>query len=154
MLVLHPADKHASAKGANKTCFKGLSLLHRVGLVLDFLVTLNERSGRRRREARPGLAKMYRVPQDWPWRPVVGAPLEECERTSRIPATATVRQDWWCESSIYCVGTGKSMDKVIREGAVRVGLDLAMRAIQVHAVDAAGRVLANRTLPRSRFIEW
>ena len=31
------------------------------------------------------------------------------------------------------------MDKVIREGAVRVGVDLAKRVIQVHAVDAAGR---------------
>ena len=40
------------------------------------------------------------------------------------------------------------MDKVIREGAVRVGVDLAKRVIQVHAVDAAGRVLTSRALPR------
>ena len=46
------------------------------------------------------------------------------------------------------------MDKVIREGAVRVGVDLAKRVIQVHAVDGAGRVLSARALPRDRFIEW
>jgi len=46
------------------------------------------------------------------------------------------------------------VDKVIREGAVRVGVDLAKRVIQVHAVDAVGRVLSARTLVRDRFIEW
>jgi transposase len=46
------------------------------------------------------------------------------------------------------------MDKVIREGAVRVGVDLAKRVIQVHAVDAAGRVLSNKPLARAKFIEW
>ena len=39
------------------------------------------------------------------------------------------------------------MDKVIREGAARVGVDLAKRVIQVHAVDAAGRLLTNRGGP-------
>jgi len=46
------------------------------------------------------------------------------------------------------------VDKVIREGAVRVGVDLAKRVIQVHAVDGAGRVLSARALARDRFIEW
>ena len=46
------------------------------------------------------------------------------------------------------------MDKVIREGAVRVGVDLAKRVIQVHAVDAVGHVLTSRALPRARFIDW
>ena len=46
------------------------------------------------------------------------------------------------------------MDKVSREGAVRVGVDLAKRVIQVHAVDGAGRVLSARALARDRFIEW
>lgn len=46
------------------------------------------------------------------------------------------------------------MDKVIREGAVRVGADLAKHVIQVHAVDAGGRVLASRALQRARFTEW
>jgi len=35
-----------------------------------------ELRGRRRRDARPGLARMYRVPPDRAWRPAVGAPLE------------------------------------------------------------------------------
>jgi len=46
------------------------------------------------------------------------------------------------------------VDKVIREGAVRVGVDLAKRVIQVHAVYAAGHVLISRALARARFIEW
>lgn len=46
------------------------------------------------------------------------------------------------------------MDKVIREGAVRVGVDLAKHVIQVHGVDAAGRVLASKPLARAKFIEW
>ena len=35
-----------------------------------------ELSGRRRQDARPGLAKMYCVPPDRAWWPAVGAPLE------------------------------------------------------------------------------
>ena len=46
------------------------------------------------------------------------------------------------------------MDKVIREEAVRVGVDLAKRVIQVHAVDAHGRVLTSRALARGKFIDW
>lgn len=36
----------------------------------------------------------------------------------------------------------------------RVGVDLAKNLIQVHAVDAAGKVVTNRQLPRNKFIEW
>ena len=46
------------------------------------------------------------------------------------------------------------MDKVIREGAVRVGVDLAKRVIQVHAVDRAERVITSRALVRDKFTEW
>ena len=35
-----------------------------------------ELSGRQQQDARPGLAKMYRVPPDRAWWPAVGAPLE------------------------------------------------------------------------------
>ena len=35
-----------------------------------------ELGGRQRWDARPGLAKMYRVPPDRAWWPAVGAPLE------------------------------------------------------------------------------
>jgi transposase len=41
-----------------------------------------------------------------------------------------------------------------RGQAVRVGVDLAKRVIQVHAVDSAGRVLASRALTRDKFIAW
>lgn len=37
---------------------------------------------------------------------------------------------------------------------MRVGVDLAKRVIQVHAVDDAGRVLTSRALRREQFIEW
>ena len=41
-----------------------------------------------------------------------------------------------------------------RGQAVRVGVDLAKRVIQVHAVDSAGRVLTARALTRDKFIAW
>ena len=37
---------------------------------------------------------------------------------------------------------------------VRVGVDLAKRVIQVHAVDAAGRVITSRALARDKFMAW
>lgn len=37
---------------------------------------------------------------------------------------------------------------------VRVGVDLGQSVAQVHAVDAAGKVVAARTLQRSAFIQW
>ena len=43
---------------------------------------------------------------------------------------------------------------VVRGEAVRVGVDLAKRVIQVHAVDGAGQVLTSRALPRDKFIAW
>jgi transposase len=55
------------------------------------------------------------------------------------------------------------MSELIRESVgleellravVRVGADLAKRVIQVHAVDAAGRVVVARSLPRDRFAAW
>jgi len=42
-----------------------------------------ELSARRRQDARPGLAKMYRVPPDRAWWPAVGAPLERGVRHQR-----------------------------------------------------------------------
>jgi transposase len=46
------------------------------------------------------------------------------------------------------------MTEVIREVAVRVGVDLAKRVIQVHAVDAHGRLVTNRALRREQFVAW
>jgi len=36
----------------------------------------------------------------------------------------------------------------------RVGVDLAKNLIQVHAVDASGKVIASRSLKRERFVTW
>ena len=49
---------------------------------------------------------------------------------------------------------GSSMEQITRGQAVRVGVDLAKRVIQVHAVDAAGRVLTTGALARDKFIAW
>ena len=46
------------------------------------------------------------------------------------------------------------MEKITRGQAVRVGVDLAKRVIQVHAVDGAARVVSSRALRRDKFIEW
>ena len=46
------------------------------------------------------------------------------------------------------------MEQITRGQAVRVGVDLAKRVIQVHAVDAAGGVLVSRALARDKFIAW
>jgi hypothetical protein len=37
---------------------------------------------------------------------------------------------------------------------IRVGVDLAKDVIQVHAVDAAGKVVTNRALKREKFLLW
>ena len=36
----------------------------------------------------------------------------------------------------------------------RVGVDLAKNVIQVHAVDAAGKVVTSRALKREKFLNW
>jgi transposase len=55
-------------------------------------------------------------------------------------------------------GKGKSVEQITRASVasqiVRVGADLAKRVIQVHAVDAAGRGVCRRALPRDKFIAW
>ncbi|WP_304349223.1 IS110 family transposase [Comamonas testosteroni] len=37
---------------------------------------------------------------------------------------------------------------------VRVGVDLAKNVLQVHAVDAQGKMVANRAIQRSKFLAW
>ena len=46
------------------------------------------------------------------------------------------------------------MEQITRGQAVRVGVDLAKRVIQVHAVDAVGQVLTTRALVRDKFLAW
>src|SRR5688500_17476386 len=46
------------------------------------------------------------------------------------------------------------MTEIIRDGAVRVGVDLAKRVIQVLAVDPHERVLTSRLLRREQFMPW
>ena len=46
------------------------------------------------------------------------------------------------------------MEQITRGAVVRVGVDLAKRVIQVHAVDAAGRVVTARALARDKFMPW
>lgn len=46
------------------------------------------------------------------------------------------------------------MSKNTQIAAVRVGVDLSKRVIQVHAVGADGHVLTNRALSRDKFLPW
>jgi len=46
------------------------------------------------------------------------------------------------------------MGEITRGEIVRVGVDLAKRVIQVHAVDAAGRVVVAKALARDKFMPW
>ena len=49
----------------------------------------------------------------------------------------------------------EQITRVVERGeAVRVGVDLAKRVIQVHGVDAAGHVLTSRALVRDKFLAW
>ena len=46
------------------------------------------------------------------------------------------------------------MSEITRGFIVRVGVDLAKRVIQVHTVDAAGRVVVAKALQRDAFMAW
>jgi transposase len=46
------------------------------------------------------------------------------------------------------------MSNVTRGEIARVGVDLAKRVIQVHAVDAAGHVIVVKALSREKFLPW
>ena len=60
-----------------------LSVVHFVRSIGELCGLTFELSGRQRQDARPGLAKMYRVPLDRAWWPAVGAPLERVVRPRR-----------------------------------------------------------------------
>ena len=77
--------------------------------------------------------------------------MNEYEGTSHNPGTGSRPQDWWCRVINLELEKGKSVEQVNASAIVRVGVDLAKRVIQVHAVDAAGRVVAARALPREKF---
>lgn len=46
------------------------------------------------------------------------------------------------------------MEQITGRQVVRVGVDLAKLVIQVHAVDAVGRVVTARAVPREKFLPW
>ena len=58
-----------------------------------------ELSGRRRQDAGPGLAKMYRVPPDRAWWPAVGAPLERGVRHQGFGALAAAGRSFASSST-------------------------------------------------------
>jgi len=79
-----------------------------------------ELSGRRRQDARPGLAKMYRVPPDRAWWPAVGAPLERGVRQLCL-----ARNHERLEPALYCFSC------VSRLG---VEAQLGLRGVRVYDV--------------------
>ena len=46
------------------------------------------------------------------------------------------------------------MSEITPKPIVRVGLDLAKRSIQVHAVDAAGKAVFTKALIRDKLLPW
>lgn len=58
------------------------------------------------------------------------------------------------KSSICKLQRGSSTGEITRGAIVRVGVDLAKRVIQVHAVDAAGRVVTAKALAQDKFRAW
>ena len=73
------AARGCSAHADRRTFCWSAALLPLCGLTFEL-------SGRRRQDARPGLAKMYRVPPDRAWWPAVGAPLERGVRHQCVGA--------------------------------------------------------------------
>ncbi len=69
---LRRAPRLAAAEARAAGCGRSAQTLR--GCILRGITF--ELSGRQRQDARPGLAKMYRVPPDRAWWPAVGAPLE------------------------------------------------------------------------------
>ena len=59
---------------------------------------------RRRQDAKPGLAKMYRVPPDRAWWSAVGAPLERGVRphSQRGGSIDRLHGFWWARSHAFC----------------------------------------------------
>ena len=66
-----------------------------------------ELSGRRRQDARPGLAKMYSVPPDRAWWPAVGAPLERGVRPCTVLRWAAAVQRMLMYEEADKLGPGK-----------------------------------------------
>ena len=87
-----------------------------------------ELSGRRRQDARPGLAKMYRVPSDRAWWPAVGAPLE---RGVRHPCAPLARRgDFACLKLCFPRSATTRAVAVLRVCGVRCGPCMALCALQ------------------------
>ena len=85
-------------------------------------------------------------------RPASSAPSprpNEYEGTSHFRATASSAKIGVSEVNLNHYGRGSPMRNV-----TRVGVDLAKNLIQVHAVDAAGKVVTNRALKREKFLAW
>ena len=71
---------------------------------MAFLLPNVELSGRQRQDARPGLAKMYRVPPDRAWWPAVGAPLERRVRHAFETARTQMLRVWQAKLRHGAVG--------------------------------------------------
>ena len=66
-----------------------------------------------------------------------------------LPSNGIKCQDW-----VVAFNLKPLKGEVLRAKITRVGADLAKRVIQVHAVDASGKLVTNRALARDKFILW
>ena len=110
-----------------------------------------ELSGRRRQDARPGLAKMYRVPPDRAWWPAVGAPLERRVR-QRIARSA--RRGGATDLPYWQVPCEEPLDaevgRTLNEPERAHGCDLRLPNVRVKRATTAGRqARAGENVPRT-----
>jgi hypothetical protein len=82
-------DRSGSKDGADQRAWRGPDEAKKLefghGCLLRGLTF--ELTGRQRQDARPGLAKMYRVPPGRAWWPAVGSPVERGVRRRRAGVT-------------------------------------------------------------------
>ena len=107
-----------------------------------------ELSGRRRQDARPGLAKMYRVPPDRAWRPAVGAPLERGVRRQNYHSSPQLTSTQQAHESLChlrhaaprrvpdCFARRTHLHRrSLPAGRLRHGLSLQTKCTSIHGID-------------------
>ena len=76
------------------------------------------------------------------------AGFHKYEGTPHFPVTASSAKIG-LRKSIFNLKRGSPMSEI-----TRVGVDLAKAVIQVHAVNAGGKLVTNRKLNRDNFLAW
>jgi transposase len=73
----------------------------------------------------------------------------QIQRDSSLSSNGIKCQDWFAKVNLKPLKGEVPMSEI-----TRVGVDLAKSVIQIHAVDAAGKLVTNRQLSRDKFLTW